>query len=671
MVNKVDIVILTKNNLEDTKECLQYIYNNNAEDIFNLIIVDQCSTDGTQNFLVYFAKKYNNINISMEKENLGFAGGCNKGATLGRSEYILFLNNDALLGKDSLKRMLTALKEGNMDAVGPISNQTGEIQKLCEPYNALNYHEEMERVGRKLWLQYGGKTALFHRLAGFCLLVKRKAFESIKGFSLEYGIGYYEDDDLCYRLHKNGYKLAVACGVFVHHHGSRSFKKAKISSDQLIVRNRLRFLENTYYRDFIEQKLDNEPLVSVLISTKDRPKQLMIAIDSVLKQGYSNIELIIVRDGGCSVSETISEFDDTRIKLINLEENIGKSSALNMALDKAKGKYIAYLDDDDFYLPNHLKILVLALEKTSMDFAYSDSEAKIIKLNGETVSNYLIGNEFDLTRIEFSNFIPNLAVMHRNKVIYRFDPELKTIEDWDFLRRAAMETGAEFIHVPIVTNVFYYREDNSTRNGARFKNPALYFENHSRIETRSIWWLSERQSSEAFRCDIKSDDNIDLALKKLRQAVALNQWNVLAQLTLAKLLISMGELDQAKYVLETFVVESPSNYEHIKLLIYLSVTNADYQRVIELCSCGLLFAPTSSDLVDLYRTMSKAYKYINIVTATLCYSKSVWLSEICNYDNEIQRINESSIMKLKRKYKSDGIKGVCKSIVKKIFMRIV
>lgn len=114
-------------------------------------------------------------------------------------------------------------------------------------------------------------------------------------------------------------------------------------------------------------------MVSVLIPTFNRPRYLSEALTSVVRQSYRNLQVIVVNDGGQDVTDVVQSFGDPRIIFLNRRENRGKASSLNEALACAKGKYIAYLDDDDLYYPNHIEILVDALEnQTDCQVAYSD-----------------------------------------------------------------------------------------------------------------------------------------------------------------------------------------------------------------------------------------------------------------------------------------------------------
>jgi len=95
------------------------------------------------------------------------------------------------------------------------------------------------------------------------------------------------------------------------------------------------------------------PLVSVLVPTFNRRRYLKEALAGLLGQTYGQFEAIVVNDGGEPVADVVERFADPRLVLIERRENRGKAASLNQALALASGKYVAYLDDDDLYYPQH------------------------------------------------------------------------------------------------------------------------------------------------------------------------------------------------------------------------------------------------------------------------------------------------------------------------------
>lgn len=99
------------------------------------------------------------------------------------------------------------------------------------------------------------------------------------------------------------------------------------------------------------------PFFSVIITTYNRPKKLIRAVQSVLDQTYKDFELIIVNDGSQSdYTEVINYIEPYSQIRYFFKENEERSVARNYGVDKANGKFICFLDDDDYYLPNHLQV---------------------------------------------------------------------------------------------------------------------------------------------------------------------------------------------------------------------------------------------------------------------------------------------------------------------------
>jgi teichuronic acid biosynthesis glycosyltransferase TuaG len=135
----------------------------------------------------------------------------------------------------------------------------------------------------------------------------------------------------------------------------------------------------------------NSPLVSIITPAYNAERFINESIKSVLNQTYSNWEMIIVDD--CSTdhtTEVVASYgqNDSRIQLIELERNSGPAIARNTAMDKARGRFIAFLDSDDLWLPNKLeRQLDFMLEK---DIAFSFTEYGRIKEDGEDLLNTII-----------------------------------------------------------------------------------------------------------------------------------------------------------------------------------------------------------------------------------------------------------------------------------------
>lgn len=155
-------------------------------------------------------------------------------------------------------------------------------------------------------------------------------------------------------------------------------------------------------------------LVSIITPTYNAEKFITETLKSVQNQTYQNWEMILVDDA--STDETvkiISAFaeKDSRIKLFKLEKNSGNGFARNIALEKAIGKYIAYLDADDLWFPNKLEKQIQFLKDDNLHFTFSfydciDEEGNSLKRRVEAPTNLTYDELF------FCNYVGNLTAIY-------------------------------------------------------------------------------------------------------------------------------------------------------------------------------------------------------------------------------------------------------------------
>jgi glycosyltransferase involved in cell wall biosynthesis len=199
------------------------------------------------------------------------------------------------------------------------------------------------------------------------------------------------------------------------------------------------------------------PLVSVILPTCNRPVMLVNAIKSILNQTYKNFEIIVINDGGCDVENLISPLNtDGKIRYIKLAENSGVSKARNTGIMVAKGKYVAYLDDDDVYFPCHIEILVDFLRKNCCKVAYTNATMAVQEKNGSdyiTVKHGLLHSyNFNPDALLIRNLFPIICVMHEKSCLENiglFDETMRVHEVWDLWIRLSRQF--EFFHIKEAT----------------------------------------------------------------------------------------------------------------------------------------------------------------------------------------------------------------------------
>lgn len=210
------------------------------------------------------------------------------------------------------------------------------------------------------------------------------------------------------------------------------------------------------------------PIISVIITTYNRPDLLPRAINSVLNQTFDNLECIVVDD--CSPdSETktlVQSIDDERLRYIRHDKNRGLSAARNTGIECARGDYIAFLDDDDEWLTTKLEQQLELLVNLPDDYAvvycwmdyYSDSQNKVIRKYRPKLRGDIFSNTLDAQPIGSGS-----TLLVRKTIAEEFggfDESLPRGVDGDFIRRVSEKY--KFDYVPEVL-VRYYIEHGHER----------------------------------------------------------------------------------------------------------------------------------------------------------------------------------------------------------------
>lgn len=150
----------------------------------------------------------------------------------------------------------------------------------------------------------------------------------------------------------------------------------------------------------------NLPLVSAVITTHNRVELLRRAVESVYSQTYGNIELIVVDDGSTDETEEWCKIQQFKYIRIPVGESRGGNYARNLGLKASNGKYVAFLDDDDFWLPEKIEKQVNLIEKTGNELVHCFRYIEIVNKNGEI-------------HTETCNLSSNHSGMLQNRILYQ------------------------------------------------------------------------------------------------------------------------------------------------------------------------------------------------------------------------------------------------------------
>ena len=211
-------------------------------------------------------------------------------------------------------------------------------------------------------------------------------------------------------------------------------------------------------------------LVSIITPVYNAKDEILECINSVLSQSYINWELIIVDD--CSIDNTVNILkklakNDSRIKLIQLENNLGAGFARNIGIKKASGRYIAFLDSDDYWSNDKLEKQITLMQQNNYPFTYTqyyEFESKTGNLKTIVKSPKKVTYKMLLIN---GGFIGCLTVVY-DTVFFgkRYMPEIRKRQDWALWIKMLKEIEAAYgVQEPLA----YYRIGNSSLSKNKIK----------------------------------------------------------------------------------------------------------------------------------------------------------------------------------------------------------
>lgn len=245
------------------------------------------------------------------------------------------------------------------------------------------------------------------------------------------------------------------------------------------------------------------PLVSVIINCYNGEKYLREAIDSVIAQTYTNWEIIFWDNQSTdSSAEIVKSYNDDRIKYYYAPKHTPLGEARNMAVDKANGEYINFLDADDAFLSNKLSVQIRLLEKGISEVIISKYLIKIEdkgKVNKSLLAYFVKnknyspkGNSFYADQLKGNKVAFSTVLFNKN--LYRkvggVDSSFKQNEDYDILLKCALNT--------IVKST---------------ENPQAIYRIHANNTTNSIWSLGLYENRKIFN-QLPKDKNVVKTIKR-------------------------------------------------------------------------------------------------------------------------------------------------------------
>jgi glycosyltransferase involved in cell wall biosynthesis len=401
-----------------TQLCLQALFRFTRPGSWELIVIDNGSTDDTAAYLagVQDATAVP-ATVITNPRNLGFPAAINQGLQVAVGEYLVLLNNDAVVTEGWLDHLIAPAttedarrttaedaegaerdREGGasraelgIGLVGPMSNFASPPQLLEDvPYGDL---DAMHDFARRWGERHRGQWLTAGKLSGFCLLIKRAVYQAVGGLDEQFGLGYFDDDDLAVRARRAGFALAVARDVFVHHFGSRTFAGSGIDAERLLEENARRFAAKwgdgapqgrrvalrAWKEEFhaetqrgAESAEKNPDSAAAPHPSIGRGRRARVSLTMIVRDEQENLprclgsvrgifdEVVVVDTG--SVDRTREIAREYGAKVVEFAWVDDFAAARNVALGDATGDYAFWLDADDVIEPDQRGRLVALLD---------------------------------------------------------------------------------------------------------------------------------------------------------------------------------------------------------------------------------------------------------------------------------------------------------------------
>lgn len=349
----LSIIIPAYNNLADLRACWMSIRKNTSIP-YRLIVIDNGSTEE-----VAYEADQNNIEVIRNPNNMGFAYACNQGIKATNGDYVVILNSDTIVTPGWLERLLWHMEhDPKVGIVGPSTNFAASVQQIRASYKT---ERELYDFSEDLFKQNRRKSLEVEKIVGVCMLMRRSMLEEIGLFDTRFGLGNYEDDDICLRARIAGYKILWAQDVFVHHAGSKTFRILDVDYKKLLEENRTKF---------------NQKWGSIL-------ERSQMASPGNMAHPSRGIPLLIL-PFSCEKPPGVTGLDDTKdeFEIVDLggESCSRKGDLANLILDFCKqtdSEHILFLRHGTVLTPDWWKPLIEVLSDKTIGCSLSASNQGI------------------------------------------------------------------------------------------------------------------------------------------------------------------------------------------------------------------------------------------------------------------------------------------------------
>ena len=239
---RASVIVLTHDNLAFSRMCLASLLENTDYPNYELIVVDNASSDGTVEELQRLAGSIPTVRVILNDHNAGFGPGNNQGLTAATGEILVLLNNDTVVPRGWLTRLARHLDDASIGLIGAATNRSCNEAQIDIPYQTYG---EFQVVARSQGERHERERYSIRMPMMFCVAFRRDTYERLGPLDERYEVGMFEDEDYALRAKASGLDVAWTPEVYVHHAYHASIGKLLPTGDymRLVKLNQGRFEE--------------------------------------------------------------------------------------------------------------------------------------------------------------------------------------------------------------------------------------------------------------------------------------------------------------------------------------------------------------------------------------------------------------------------------------------
>ena len=251
------------------------------------------------------------------------------------------------------------------------------------------------------------------------------------------------------------------------------------------------------------------PLVSVVIPTYNHARYLARVLQSVLDQTYVNWEAIVIDNHSTdNTDEVMASFADPRIIYLKIHNNGVIAASRNAGIRAAKGEWVAFLDSDDWWTVDKLKVSIAAAEKELVDVVYHDLYI-VVKLNQinfkKKIGGWALGNNAYKDLLTNGNALANSSVIIKKIILEKIgglseDPAKIAWEDYDCWLKVSQVSG-RFHYIPEVHGFYWQGGGNTLTRKRNLSSLEMIFKIYIQNEFKQPpFWILYQLGITAFMC---------------------------------------------------------------------------------------------------------------------------------------------------------------------------